>query len=204
MINLLPPKRLINMRIARTNTVLRRYIELVLVGICVLVAALFAARYFLTNHQRSVQTTLDESQKKVAALQQTQTDAEQLSVTINTIAGLLARNISFSDMLVKIGATMPTGTVLTGMQFSTEDTNAPFIVSADIESEERAAVLRNNLVSSDLFTDASIKSITRKTEEPQPSTTQTEDSEAAPAQQVDRYKYTAIIHTTLKPVEEAR
>lgn len=204
MINLLPPKRLLDMRTARANTILRRYVNLLAIGVVAIFAALGSAYYFLESQQRDVKTVLAEEQKRVAILEPVQKEAESLSVTINTIASLFSRNIVFSDMLRNIGATMPSGAVLTGLQFSIETADAPFVISAEVENEERAAVLRNNLVSSGLFEAVEIKSITRN-EEKQASqstapTTAT-DGQSAPEsapQQTSRYKFTTIINTKLK------
>lgn len=197
MINLLPPKRLLDMRIARSNTVLRRYIELVVFSILIIFVALAAAYYLLSRQQQSVKSTLETNQQKVAELEPVQKDAEELSATVNTISGLLSSNVKFSEMLTKIGGTMPAGTVLTGLQFSIENTNAPFVISAEVESEERAAVLRNNLLASGLFKSVDIKTISLIEEEGEAAQPGTEAAPAAPAR---TYRYTTTIDTYLKDV----
>lgn len=219
MINLLPPKRLLSMRTARANTILRRYINLILIGVIVIFAALAAAFYFLSSRQQNVKTVLEDHQKKVSALEPLQNEAQSLSVTVDTIASLLSRNIVFSEMLRSIGANMPPGAVLTGMQFSVETADAPLVISAEVEDEGKAAILRNNLVASGLFTSVEIKSITRNKEEetavtqPGPSqtppeggeqTTATPPAPAQPAKKESPYKYTTVLNTTLKPVEAKR
>ena len=203
MINLLPPKRLINIRIARSNTVIRRYIELVLLSIAVIAVAVAASYYFLNNQQRDVQKTVDLNHQKVAQLEPVQGEAEELSATVNTISGLLSRNVKFSDMLTQIGSLMPSGTVLTGIQFSIEDLKSPLVVSAQVESEERAAVLRNNLADSPLFKEAIIKSIVELDETDASGATSTAPSSPTPATTPSKpqpdekpqspYKYTTTI-----------
>lgn len=197
MINLLPPKRLLDMRIARSNTVLRRYVELVVFSILIIFVALAAAYYLLNRQQQNVKSTLETNQQKVAELEPVQKDAEELSATVNTISGLLSSNVKFSEMLTKIGGTMPAGAVLTGLQFSIENTNAPFVISAEVESEERAAVLRNNLLASGLFKSVDIKMISLIEEEGEAAQPSTEAAPAAPAR---AYRYTTTIDTYLKDV----
>ena len=203
MINLLPPKRLLNIRIARTNTVLKRYIILVVLGVAILGGAVAASYYFLNSQQVNIKQTLVE-QQKAQQLEPIQKQAEELSVTVNTIAALLTRNIKFSDMLTTIGGLMPNGAVLTGLQFSIEDLDAPLVISAKVENEELAAVLRNNLAGSDLFKGADIESIRIIEESKTPANTNTsEDGTATPVppQPVSKYKYVTVINAYFKDLK---
>lgn len=203
MINLLPPARLTNLRIARSNTVLRRYIELTVVGMLVLAAAIAGAYYFLKVQQDNTQKTADINQTKIVGLESVQKQAEQLSLTINTIAGLMSQNVKFSDTLVEIGGRMPEGSVLTGLQFSIEDFKSPLVISAKVDSESKAAVLRNNLASSKLFSKAEIQNIVAIKDEA--STTQTTDPTAAPVvTETSPYKYTTTINAYFKDQSGAK
>ncbi len=199
MINLLPPKRLLNMRIARSNTELRRYVELTVISMAVLAFAVAAAYYFLNNQNKDTKQVVAINQAQVNQLKPVQQQAEQLSATVSTISGLLSTNVKFSDMLIQIGGLMPSGSVLTGTQFSLEDLDAPLIVSAQVETEEKAAILRNNLANSPLFSGADIKSII-EIDEPESSTasTGTEAQAPAAASKEARYKYTTTINAYFK------
>ena len=58
MINLLPPQRLLDKQIARSNTILRRYVELSVISIAVIGLAVVAASYFLKSQQNKYQGQL--------------------------------------------------------------------------------------------------------------------------------------------------
>lgn len=194
MINLLPPDKLAEIRYARSNTVLRRYIELLIVCVILLLASFAGAQYFLSVQESNSKETLDINKAQVAKLEPVQKEAEQLSATVNTIASLQSRNIKFSDMLVSIGGVMPEGSVLTGLQFSIENLESPLVISARVDNEQTAAILRNNLAHSELFTKAEIQMITALEEEKT-------DSESATAVPESRYKYTASINAYFKKQE---
>ena len=194
MINLLPPKRLLNMRIARSNTELRRYVELTAVSMIVLALAVAAAYYFLDNQHSDTKQVVAINQAQVKELEPVQKQAEQLSATVSTISGLLSTNVKFSDMLVQIGGLMPSGSVLTGTQFSLEDLEAPLVVSAQVDSEEKAAILRNNLANSSLFSDAVIKSIIEIDEQPAVAA----EGQVPEEPKELRYKYTTTINAYFK------
>jgi hypothetical protein len=140
-----------NIQFARSNTVLRRYLELGIVGIVIMTAAVVATSYYFTVQKNNTEQQLEVDKQKVAELEPIHEEAEELATTVNTIAALMAYNIKFSDLLVQIGGIMPDGSVLTGLQFSIEDTNAPLVVTAEVDSEDKAAILRNNLAASELF-----------------------------------------------------
>jgi Tfp pilus assembly protein PilN len=197
MINLLPPQKLANIRIARSNTVLRRYIELTLLSLAVILTALVVANYFMNVQQANVQRIIDEDQKTIAELEPVQKEAKQFSATVNTIAGLLTRDVRFSTLLEQIGGVMPNGAVLTGIQYSTDDLTAPLVISAQVENEQIAAVLLNNINASDLFASAEIQSINSVEEESSTPSSNPDQPVAPPVQ----YKYNATINAYFKPTK---
>ncbi len=202
MINLLPPQRLANLRIARSNTILRRYIELSLMSIIILIAAVVMAYYFLHSQQVNTRSIVDINKKKVAQLEPVQKQATQLSSTVNIIAGLFSHNIEFSDMLTQIGGLMPQGSVLTGLQFSVEDLKSPLEISAQVDNEQKAAILRNNLATSKLFSKVDIKTVAKNntpgstSQGTDTTTTTPSDSETTTpsTQSSDEYPYTAVLN----------
>ena len=182
MINLLPPARLLNMKTARSNTVLRRYVELLIISMIIIAAAVAVSYYFLDSRRNDVKSALAADSKSIAILKKAQDEAQGLSGTINVVAKLLSQNIKFSDVLTKIGSVMPQGASLTNVQFEADQLNSPLIVTVDMVNEERGAVLRNNLANSDIFKDAKIRSILA-IEEPE---------EGYP------YRYTAVLEVYFK------
>ncbi|MBP7837397.1 hypothetical protein KA021_01705 [Candidatus Saccharibacteria bacterium] len=201
MINLLPPQRLLDKQIARSNTILRRYVELSVISIAVIGLAVVAASYFLKSQQNDVQETVARNTQKVKELAPVHKQGEELAATITTISNLLSHNVNFSDMLMQIGGVTPPGAILTGLQFSIEDFDSPLVITARVESAERGAVLRNNLASSELFSKAEIQSITQAEDSETSSVPNapTPDGEVAPSiEKKSQYKYTAVINAHFK------
>jgi len=200
MINLLPPQKLSNIRIARSNTTTRRYIELLLGALVVVIVALIAAYYYMGQQRQNVQAVIDADNTRIAALKPVQDEAERLSDTVNVIASISARDIQFSDMLVQIGGLMPDGAVLTGLQFSVEDFSSPLTIIAQVDTEAKAAVLLNNIQSSKLFDTSEIKTITKieqknESSPPAPAATGAESTITAPVIQepTSPYNYNVVI-----------
>jgi Tfp pilus assembly protein PilN len=191
MINLLPSERLTTMRLARANTVLKRYIEFIIIGLGILAVISAGSYYYLNRQRQHISQSVALNQTKINQLEPVQEKAEELSRTINTIAGLQSRDVKFSQLLTTIGGIMPQGAVLTGLQFSLDDLKSPLIISAQIDSEQKAAVLRNNLDSSELFSKAEIQTIT------QGDTTTTTGAPVASTIN-SPYKYTTVINAYFK------
>jgi Tfp pilus assembly protein PilN len=201
MINLLPPQRLLNKQIARSNTVLRRYAQLSVISMVVIGLAVVVASYFLKSQHNDVEETVARNTQKVSELSPVHKQGEELAATITTISNLLSHNVNFSDMLTQIGGVTPPGAILTGLQFSIEDFDSPLVITARVESAERGAVLRNNLASSDLFAKAEIQSITQAGDSDTSSVPDapTPEGDIAPkTQKQSRYKYTAVINAHFK------
>lgn len=203
MINLLPPQTRTNLRIARSNTVLLRYVELLTIVLLITITAYVAGQYFLSTQQRNVQSVVDVNAKTASKLEESQKEAEQLSSAINIISGLLSREISFSQMLEQTSALLPQGSVLTGLQFSIEDLKSPLVITAQVDSEAKAAILLKNLQASDLFEDTQLVNISQIKSEESTSVLSTPIGESQnPVVSTSPYKFTAVINAFLKPVEK--
>lgn len=197
MINLLPPQRVVSLKIARSNTVLRRYVELTVVSMILLFAAFGMAYYFLHAQQTNTAQTVELDKQKIEKLQPIQAQAEELSGTVNTVAGLLTNNVKFSQMLTQIAGLMPQGSVLTGLQFSIEDVKLPLIISAQVDSEQKAAILRNNIEASDLFSRADIQNISLIGESGSTNSVPNNGAANNPSSTQSLYTYTTVINAYL-------
>jgi hypothetical protein len=187
MINLLPPNDLQDIKVAKRSSVLRRYIELILVATVIIAVLVSGSYYYLKRQESNTQKTVELNNTKIEELGSVQEQAEQLSATVNTISLLLARDIKFSIILTDIGKLMPSGAVLTGLELTSADQEAPLVISAQVDTEQKAAILRNNLEASDLFERAEIKSITRIGEDSNSSGDADEKPSDSP------YKYITVI-----------
>ncbi len=200
MINLLPPRERIDIELSKKNSVLRRYVELLLLAVLIVFVVIAGSLYYLKQQENNTRQSLELNSEKMKELEASQEEAQQLSTTINTIAALLSRDLTFSAMLKDIGTLMPSGAVLSGLELSGTDTKAPLIVSARIENEQVAAVLRNNLANSELFDKAEIVSITKVgTENVSSSSSSSQNSQVD-----DKYKYTTLINAYFSTKSEAK
>lgn len=192
MINLLPPKNRIAIETAKRNTILRRYLELAVLGVCSLAFLIVGSYYYLQLQDKNTKKTLDLNNQKLSLLEPVQDEAKQLTVTINTIAALFSREVDFSTMLTKIGQLMPPTSVLTNLEIDSSLKDSPLNISAQVDTEEKAAVLRNNLEKSELFNKAKIISIEKIAYDETTTATNTDEKDAEPVKD-SPYRFTVQI-----------
>lgn len=86
-------------------------------------------------------------------------EAKALDTRIDTIAALLERETAFSRLLPAIGAIVPSGTTINGLELDSEDGNN-LIINGESASQSGPSVFRQNLANTDkLFSRADVVSI---------------------------------------------
>jgi Tfp pilus assembly protein PilN len=158
MISLLPPESKTATKYARLNVTLIQYCILVIAISGALLAIIFFGMVLVNKEEKDLKAAIAIDQAEAAKLEAVNSEAKELSDTVNTISKLLGREVKFSELLVEIGSILPKGTVLTGLTLSAEQ-DQPLTLDALVVNEEAAAILRENLADSELFEAADIVSI---------------------------------------------
>lgn len=161
MINLLPPSAKQSIKFARLNVILIHYVIITLIAVAVILALMFYGYTSLNNSKSELEKAISADRVKVAELEQINVEARSLSSTVNTIKKLLDSEVKFSILIQEIGSVLPTGTVLTNLTLSQENEDDPITLSILATDADRAGVLQQNLVKSDLFIGADILSVNR-------------------------------------------
>ncbi len=162
MINVLPPDSKKAIKYARWNFILLRYCFLALLVPIGVVAIVLFGQYYISRSELALQESVDTSQTKVASLQSVQKEAEALSSKITTINQLFSKEMNFGDILKKIGAILPDGATLNGLELSQKTLNAPISITVNTLSHQVSAQVVANLQDprNNLFDTADIESTT--------------------------------------------
>lgn len=159
MINLLPPEVKDEIRFGQLNITAIQYAVLILAVSLSLVAVLFFGVTVISGDEQSLEQAIEEKSVVLSDLEGSVAEAKDLESSIDTISALLAREVSFSELLQDIGSVIPDGASLSGLSL-TGDESLPLRIDAEVNSQPLAAILRENLENSDLFSNADIQSIT--------------------------------------------
>lgn len=115
MINLMPPTSKEDIRYARHNAKLTKWILAVIVAA---VGAFFIVGFGQLYLDQSVKTytkQIEENQERlrIQKLEETQNRVNEISSSMKLVVQVLSRNILFSKVLREVGAAIPSGAVLT-------------------------------------------------------------------------------------------
>ena len=120
MINLLPPKTKSNYRYARRNQALRGWVAalaLVLVGVGALVTyGLLNLQQQVTSYQHQVVSA--QMSLKANKLSETEQQIKDISGSLKLATQVLSSEVLFSKLITQIGAAMPSGAVLSGLNIN--------------------------------------------------------------------------------------
>jgi flavin-binding protein dodecin len=154
-INLMPPKIKQDIKFARYNVTLIQYCILVLVVSAAVTSIMIFGLTLMAADERAVNDAIAERQATLASLKATDDEARQLSTNISTISALLAREVSFSEVIQKLGAVMPIGARVQDLSL-TGDSSAPLGIVVIVDTQAKAAVVRQNIDDSEDFAGADI------------------------------------------------
>ena len=161
MINLLPTDVKKARMYGRRNRRLVSYsIGVVTIGLIAISITLFNMQN-IANDQKQIKQEMALREAEVANLEKSQKEVEAIAGQLKTIDKLYSGEVKFSELIPKIGALLPNGVVLNALTL-TGGKSSPLQLDIDMDQQNLAAVLQQNLVKSDLFDAVDISAITTK------------------------------------------
>lgn len=158
MINLIPDKIKSDRKYARLNILIARHLSGLALIAVLAVGFMISGVQLMRTDEAEVKEKLAVKEAEYEPLKQYEDEAKELNAEVKTIQSLFAREVKFSELLVSIASSIPTGSRLTSLSL-TGGSTAPINISARVPSQEGAAVLRKSLVESDIFEAADINNI---------------------------------------------
>lgn len=143
MINLLPYGHKKEIRAARVNVILVRYIAIL--GFAVLVlAGLVAGVFFTLSSARTVaEDKVAENQQRMAEYQPIKQEADAFRSDLSTAKSVLDSSVSFSKLIYKIADTIPPNVILSDLPLDPANFGTSMTLQAGAKSFGDAAKLRD-------------------------------------------------------------
>jgi Tfp pilus assembly protein PilN len=164
MINLLSSQAKHEIRAARLNVLLIRYVGIVF-GVIVFVFIIFGVGYVITSTERSAaMAELDEHKQEADAYKQIQLRAQDFSNNLATAKTILSGEIMYSSLLVTIAGALPKDTVLNELALDNIALKSakPITFEAQAKNYTAALQLKSSLEASPLLEKVNISSIAEK------------------------------------------
>ncbi|HEY8992844.1 MAG TPA: PilN domain-containing protein [Candidatus Microsaccharimonas sp.] len=160
MINLMPDNAKKEIRSARVNVILTRYIIVILLAFGFLVLVLGGSYVVLTQTKVSSQRLIDTNGTKAEIYSTTKAQVDALSSRLSETKSILNEEILYSNVLMNIGQQMPAGTVLSSVALDTASfAGTPITLKAYAKTTEDAVTLRQKFQSSPIFSKVNFESV---------------------------------------------
>lgn len=160
MINLMPDAAKRQLRAARANVLLLRYLLVILVAAGFIAFAIAGSYYLLTQTKTSSEQLIEASDTKAAVYSETQTAVSELSSQLSEARSILNNEIPYSKVLINIGQLLPEGTVL--RELSLENASfggSPVSMTIYATSTNAAVAARERFQNSSFFSNVSFQTI---------------------------------------------
>lgn len=150
MINLLPNEEKVQIRAARTNVILSRYIFIILFAIAFLVLVTGASYYVLRQFDMSAKQTI--SSHSLTSHSASSTPVANTQILLTQAQAILGSNISYVTTLGHITDLLPAHTVLKTISLSTTSFSEPFSFTALATTPTTATQIISSFKASPYFT----------------------------------------------------
>ena len=160
MINLLPYEHKAEIRAARTNVLLLRYIAILFCAALVL-GGLVAGSYVVINGTRdSAEVKVAENQARVSEFQDTKTQSDSFRTDLSTAKKILDSSVSFSKLVYKIAEIVPPGVVLDDLTLDPATFGSSVNLTASAKSFDDATKLRDAFIKNNqIFSNVQLQTI---------------------------------------------
>ncbi len=149
MINLLPYENKQEIKAARTNVILVRYISILLVAAVVL-GGLVAGCYVVLNATRlDAQSKAAENTQRVSQFQDIKTQSDAFRADLATAKTILDNDTSFSKLIYEIADTVPAGVVLDELTLDPQTFGSTITLNASAKTFDSATNLKDALIKND-------------------------------------------------------
>jgi len=160
MINLLPIDKKAEIRAARTNLILVRYITILIVATVFVLGAMYATTTILGFTKTSSEQTIAANDLRADVYSSTKAQVDALSASLSESKVLLDQEVRYSKAFVNIAQLMPPGTVFGKLELTSESfSGAPTSAKLYAKTSAVTETLRKNFEGSPMFTGVSFQTI---------------------------------------------
>jgi len=160
MINLMPDDAKIQLRAARTNVALLRYMFVIALAVGFLVLILFGSIFLLNLSKASSQQLIDTNNVKAEVFNSTKSQVDGLSASLSEAKGILDQEVLYSNVLTNFASQMPAGTVINKLTLNASSFGGtPMTIQVYAKTTNDAVALRDKFQSSPFFTKVNFQTI---------------------------------------------
>ena len=163
MINLLPDDYKAEIRAGRLNVIFLNYIIMSSLAIGLLAVLIALAFVTLSASRQDAQRRVEDNNVAINQYSNVKSAADSYRSDLGTAKQILDKGIDYSDLILKISNTVPSGVVLTSLNLDAKSIGAPMIVNIYAKDQNAVLKFKQSLQSHpELFSDVSLQTIESK------------------------------------------
>jgi len=160
MINLLPIDKKAEIRAARTNLILVRYIVILLLATAFVLGSMYVTYRVLGITKTNSEVTIASNDLRADVYSSTKSQVDALSASLAETKVLLDQEVRYSKVFVNIARLMPANTVFGKLSLNDSSFNgAPTVTKVYAKTSADAVTLRQNFEKSPMFSGVSFQTI---------------------------------------------
>lgn len=159
MINLLPHETKQQIRAARTNVLLLRYIFIILAAVAFLGIAIGGIHVILTGMKANAQSTIDANSAKTDEFGSIQSQTQALKASVDSARKVLDEEVVYTELITSIARLTPKGVVLNKLTLNPQTIGTPTTIQAYATNTDTALSLKDSYQGSPVFSNVSIQNI---------------------------------------------
>ena len=161
----MPDEAKVELRAARTNIVLIRYIFVIFLACLFLGFALFGSVVLLNRTAASSQQLIDANDTKAEVYSSTKAQVDALSSSLTEAKNILDQEVLYSNVLMNIAQQMPAGTIIDKITLNADSFGAtPLTLKVYAKTTDDAVNLRERFQNSPSFSNVSFQTISDTSE----------------------------------------
>lgn len=158
MINLLSKKARSQLRAARLNITLRRYVAIFVLILVLVLASFVIGYYLLMLEANAAKVNSERYASERAQYTETITEANAYRKDLEIAKEILANEIQLSDLAIGITKALPRDVILSNLSLSTATLDQSLVLQISMRSYQDAVNAKDQLEASSIFEDVSIVS----------------------------------------------
>jgi len=178
MINLLPDKTKKQIKAARANVILAKFVAVLCVAAIFLALACGVSYLLLDGMEATAKAQSANSKAGIVSPYQRQMDT--INKSINTAKTILDAQMSYSKVITELAATMPSGVVIESISLDSSTINQPLTLTLHARLDSDILKFKSNIQASSIFSNYTV---------------QTSDND--PASNISGYPITTTVNVTI-------
>lgn len=161
MINLLPNETKKQLRAARTNTILIKYIITIFFAAAFLCLVVFGSYYIMSESKKTAENAIADIKSGNSSYSPTTKKYSDFVSDLSTAKSILNKSVSYSTILENLINSLPAGVILESpISINSDALNLPITFKAYAQSSSSEATLKANLQSNSTFLNYNLFSVT--------------------------------------------